>query len=142
MTIECKTYSSNGHIPKRTYPGSAGYDLWAAETKVLKPWSGESITLDLFMAIPEEHYGRIVGRSGLANVHGITVYNGTTDLDYRGKVCVVLFNLSNEEYVMETGNHVAQLIIERCFTPMFVEVSEFTEEKTKREQKGFGSSGV
>ena len=94
------------------------------------------------MAILVGYYGRIIGRSGFTNVHGITIYNGTIDSEYRGKVCVVLFNLSNEEYVVETGNRIAQLIIERCFTPKFVEVSKFTEEKTKREEKGFGSSGV
>ena len=49
---------------------------------------------------------------------------------------------SSDKYVVETGNHIAQLIIERCFTPKFVEVSEITEEKTERGQKGFGSSGV
>ena len=55
---------------------------------------------------------------------------------------MVLFNLFNEECVVERGNHIAQLIIERCFTPKFVEVSKFTEEKTERGQKGFASSGV
>ena len=94
------------------------------------------------MLIPEGYYGRIVDRFSLANAHDIMVHNGTIDSDYRGKVWVVLFNLSNEEYVVKTGNHVVQLIIERCFTPKFVEVSKFTEEKSKRGQKGFGSSGV
>ena len=94
------------------------------------------------MAIPVGYYGRIIGRSGLPNVHGITVHNGTIDSDYRGKVCLILFNLSNEEYVVGTGNRIAQLIIEQCFTPKFVEVSEFTEENTKRGLKGFGSAGV
>ena len=142
MPIECKTYSSNAHIPTRAYPGSAGYDLLAAETKVLRAWSRELIRLDLLMAIPKGYYGRIVCRSGLANTHGITVHDGTIDLDYRGKVCVALFNLSDEEYVVETGKCVAQLIIEHCFTPKFVEVGEFTEEKTERGQKGFDSLGV
>ena len=82
MSIECKTYSSNAIIPKRAYSDSAGYDLYAAETKVLKLWSRELIRLDLFMAIPVGYYGRIVGRSGLANVHGIMVHNGTIDSDY------------------------------------------------------------
>ena len=63
-------------------------------------------------------------------------------LIHRGKVCVVLFNISDEKYVLETGNRTAQLIIQRFFTPKFVEVSEFTEEKTERDKKGFGSSGV
>ena len=82
MSIKRKTYSSNAHIPKRAYPGSPGYDLLLAETKVLKPWSRELIRLDLVMAIPKGYYGRIVGHSGLGNTHGITVHNGTTDSDY------------------------------------------------------------
>lgn len=53
-------------------------------------------------------------------------------------MCVVLFKLSNEEYVVETGNRIAQLIIERCFTPNIIEVSEFTEDKTKEDRKGLG----
>ena len=57
----------------------------------MKPWRRKLIRLGLFIAIPEGYYGRIVGRSGLANVHGITVDNGTIDSDYRGIVCVVLF---------------------------------------------------
>ena len=105
MSIECKTCSSNAHVPKRAYPGSAGYDLWAAETEVLKPWSRELIRLDLIMAFPEVYYGRgLVGCSVLTNVHGISVHNGIIDLHCRGKVCVVLFNLFNEEYVLETGS--------------------------------------
>ena len=84
--------SKNAHVPKKVYP-----DLWAANAKVLKLWSRELIRLDLFIAIPERYYGRIVGRSGLANTHGISVHNGTIDMDYRGIVCVVLFNLFNEK---------------------------------------------
>ena len=142
MSIECKTYSSSVHIPKGAYPDSAGYDLWTAETKVSKPWCRELISLDLFMAIPKGCYGRIFARSGLENAHGIVVHNEAIDLDYRGKVCVVLFNLSNEDYVVEAGNRIAQLITEHCFMPKFLEVNEFTEEKTERGQKSFGLSGV
>ena len=87
------------------------YDLWAAERRVLKPWTRELIRLDLFIAIPEGYYGRIVGPSSLANVHGITVHRGTNDSDYRGIVCMVLLNLSNEEYVVETGNSIGQLML-------------------------------
>ena len=111
-TIECKTFSSNAHVSKRTYQGSAGYDLFAAETKVLKPWGRALIKLDLGIAIPGGYYGWIVGRSGFANTRGIIVHNGTIDSDYRGVVCVVLFNLSNEKDLVEVGNRIAQLIIE------------------------------
>ena len=66
-------------------------------------------------------------------MRGITVHDGTIDLDYRGVVCVVLVNLS--------GNRMAQLIIERCCTPKFVEVSKFMDKKTERGEEGFVSSG-
>ena len=85
-TIEYKTYSSNEHIPKSAYQGLAGYDIFAAETKVLKPWGRALIKLDLNIAIPEGYYGRIVGRSGLANTCGIIFHDGMIDLDYRGVV--------------------------------------------------------
>ena len=113
MSTEYKTYSSSAHVPKRAYASSAGFDFWAGETKVLKPWSRELTNLNLFMAIPDRCYGRVLyWFSGLANMHGITVHNGRIDSDYRRNVCVVLFNLSNKEYVVETGSRIAQLIIE------------------------------
>lgn len=80
--IECKTYFGNAHIPKRAYQGSAGYDHFAAETKVLKPWGRALIKLSLSVAIPEGYYGQIVVRSGLANKHGIIVDDGIFDSDY------------------------------------------------------------
>ena len=115
-TIECKTYSSNAHIPETAYQGSAGYDLFAAGTKVLKPFIRALVRLDLLVAIPKDYYWWIVRRSGIANTRGIIVHNGTIDLDYRGIVCVVLFDLYDEEYLVEAGNRIAQLIIEQCFT--------------------------
>ena len=70
------------------------------------------------------------------------VHDGTIDVDYRGVVCLVLFNLSDEGYLVEVGNRITQLIIERYFTPKFVEVSKFMEQKIEQGKKGFGSSGV
>ena len=130
-TIESKIYSSNTHILKRAYQASAGYNLFAAETKVLKPWSRALIKLDLSLSIPEGYYGQIVGHSGLPNICGIIVHDGTIDSDYQGVVCVVLFNLSDEEYMIEAGNRITQLIIERCFTQKFIKVSKFMDEKTE-----------
>ena len=108
----------------------------------MKPWGRALIKLDCSITIQEGYYGQIVGHSGLAITCGIIVHYGTIDSDYRGVVCVVLFSLSNEEYLVQLGHRITQLIIERCFTPNFVKVSKFMEEKTEREEKGFGSSGV
>ena len=66
------------------------------------------------------------------------VHNGTIDSDYRGNVGVILFNLSNEEYVIERGDRIAQLIIERCYSLKFVEVSQFTKDKTERREGRVG----
>ena len=89
-------------------------------------------------AIPTSFYGKIVGRSGLANIHGIVAFNGTVDADYRGTVCVLLFNLSDNEYIVEIGNRIAQLIIEKCYDVKFVEYNELPD--TQRSVGGFGSS--
>lgn len=91
------------------------------------------------MAIPKWCYGRIVGRSGLAKL-GIVVHGGTIDSDYHGDVCMVLFNLSDKEYVVRMGNHITQLIIEWNIVPTFVLVNDFTMGETERGEKGFSSS--
>ena len=72
------------------------------------------IKIKLSFVIPTGFYGKIVERSSLANVRGISEFNGTVDTDYRRTVCVVLLNLSNNEYIVEIGNLIAQLIIEKC----------------------------
>lgn len=80
-------------------------------------------------------------RSGLA-YNGIFVHNETIESDYRENVCVIFFNFSNEEYTIEADNCIGQLIIERCFTPKFVENHEFSKEKTERGQNDFGYTGL
>ena len=95
--------------------------------------------VDLHIAIPKGFYGRIVGRSGLANSYGVFVFSGTIDADYRGVVCVVLFNLSDEDCEVRKGNRIDQIIIERCYAVKFVEYSGELPE-TERAAKGFGSS--
>ena len=78
-------------------------------------------------AIPTGFQGKIVGQSGLANKHGIVAFNGTLDAGYWGTVCVVLFNISDNKYIVEIGNRIAQLIIEKCYDGKFVEYNEFTD---------------
>ena len=111
MCVLFKRQSRNTRVPLRTCPTSAGYDLYAAKSKILKPRESVPIKVQLSFAIPSGFYGKIVGRSGLANVHGIVAFNGTVDADYWGTVCVVLFNLSNNEYIVEIINEIAQLLI-------------------------------
>ena len=136
VVVECKTLSGCAHV----YQHSASYDLWAGDTKTVKTQDREVIRLDLAVAIPERCYGRIAARYGWAKC-GIVVLDGMTDSDCRGDVWVVFFNLSNEEYIVRTGNRIAQLIIEEYIAPKFVLVNEFTKRDMERRKKGFGSSG-
>ena len=108
MCVPFKRQSSDARVPLRAYPTSVGYDLYAAESKSLKPRDWVLIKLQLSFAIPTGFYGKIVGRSGLANEHGIVAFNGPVDAGYRGTVCVVLFILSDNEYIVEISNRIAQ----------------------------------
>ena len=138
VCVPFKRQSSDARVPLRAYPTSAGYDLYAAESKILKPKQWALIKLQLSFAIPTGFYGKIVGRSSLANVHSIAAFNGTVDADYWETFCVVLFNLSDNEHIVEIGNRIAQLIIEKCYDVKFVECNELPD--TQRSVGGFGSS--
>ena len=104
VTIPYKRISSNARVLLKAFPTSAGYDLYAAERKTIVSHRRELIKTDLCPEIPKGYYGRVVGRSGLANFKGLFAFNGTVDSEYRGIVCVVLFNLSNFTYDVEIGN--------------------------------------
>ena len=142
MSIESERCSSAAHVPKRVHNISVGYDIWCAEKVILKPWSRNVILTDLKLAIPEGYCGRVVRRSGIAKKYGVMVHNGKIDSDYHGIVGAILFNFSNEEYVIERGDRIAQMIIERFLTPKFGEVREFNKENTERGEGGLGSTGV
>ncbi|KAH8914328.1 dUTP diphosphatase, partial [Atractiella rhizophila] len=91
------------------------------------------------IAVPSGCYGRVAPRSGLAVKHGITTGAGVVDEDYRGEVRVLLFNLSAQSFSIKRGDRIAQLVLERIYTPEVVEVQELSE--TVRGEDGFGSTG-
>uniref|UniRef100_A0A7S4IKG9 Deoxyuridine 5'-triphosphate nucleotidohydrolase n=1 Tax=Odontella aurita TaxID=265563 RepID=A0A7S4IKG9_9STRA len=139
-TLRVKKLSEHATIPSRGTPLSAGFDLSSAE-QVMIPAGGRGIAkTDLAIACPPGTYGRVAPRSGLAVKKGIDVGAGVIDADYRGNVGVVLFNFGKEDFVIEKGDRVAQLILEKvCMHPV-EEVEELTE--TERGAGGFGSTGV
>ena len=94
------------------------------------------------MELPAGYEAQVRPRSGLAFKKGITVLNtpGTIDADYRGEVGVILVNLSNEDFVVEDGERVAQMVIAKHEQPFWEEVEELIE--TERGSGGFGSTGV
>ena len=137
---------NRGHQPLPQYatPQSAGMDLRAnlTESIVLKPLERCLVPTGLFIALPEGYEAQVRPRSGLALKKGITVLNapGTIDADYRGEVGVLLVNLSQEEFVVNDGERVAQMVIARHETADFVEVAELDE--TERGAGGYGHTGV
>ena len=122
---------------------SAGVDLRANidEPIVLKPLERKLVPTGLFMALPKGYEAQVRPRSGLAIKKGITVLNspGTIDADYRGEICVIIVNLSNEEFVVEDGERIAQMVIARHEQAEWIEVEEL--DATERGAGGFGSTG-
>lgn len=94
---------------------------------------------DLQIALPDGCYGRVAPRSGLAVKHFVDVGAGVVDADYRGNLCVVLFNFGKEDFKVKRGDRIAQLICEKISYPELEEVQRLDE--TVRGENGFGSSG-
>lgn len=137
---------NKGRQPLPTYatPQSAGMDLRANIDKqiVLHPMERCLVPTGLYMALPAGFEAQVRPRSGLALKHGITVLNtpGTIDADYRGEVMVLLVNFSQENFVINDGERIAQMVIARHEQGDFVEVEELDE--TERGTGGYGHTGV
>jgi dUTP pyrophosphatase len=137
---------NKGHHPLPQYATtqSAGMDLRANldASITLKPMERRLIPTGLYIALPEGFEAQVRPRSGLALKKGITVLNapGTVDADYRGEVGVVLINLSQEDFVVEDGERIAQMVIARHEQAMFEAVEVLDE--TERGTGGYGHTGV
>ena len=131
-------------LPQYATPQSAGVDLRANlnEPIVLKPLQRCLVPTGLFLALPQGYEAQVRPRSGLAIKKGITVLNspGTIDADYRGEVNVILVNLSAEEFVIEDGERIAQMVIARHEQAEWEEVEVLDE--TERGAGGFGHTGT
>ena len=112
------------------------------KTVVLKPLERKLIPTGLFIELPEGYEAQIRPRSGLALKNGITVLNtpGTIDADYRGEIGVILINLSNENFIVEQGERICQMVIAKHETVSWDDVEILTE--TQRGKGGFGHTGT
>ncbi len=135
---------SKHDLPQYETGQSAGMDIRANidEPITLQPLQRTLVKTGLFIALQIGYEAQVRPRSGLAFKKGITVLNspGTIDADYRGEIGVILVNLSNEPFVIEDGERIAQLIIAKYEQVNWEEVAELSE--TKRGAGGFGSTGV
>lgn len=113
--------SEDAILPTRASVYSAGCDLYAAHDGVIPPGSNGYVDTDISVILPPGTYARIAPRSGLAKKHNINVGAGVLDADYTGNVIILLQNLSQEQYVYEKGDRVAQLICEKIEIPQIQE---------------------
>jgi dUTP pyrophosphatase len=136
--------TSQHELPNYETIASAGMDLRAnIEAPItLKPLERTIVKTGLFIELPIGYEAQVRPRSGLAAKKGITVLNspGTVDADYRGEIGVILVNLSQDDFVIENGERIAQLIIAKHERAEWVEVQELSQ--TSRGEGGFGSTGV
>jgi dUTP pyrophosphatase len=143
--MQIKIINKSSHeLPSYETIASAGMDLRAniTESITLNPLERTIVKTGLFIELPIGYEAQVRPRSGLAAKKGITVLNspGTIDADYRGEIGVILVNLSNEPFVIENGERIAQLVIAKHERAEWQEVTELSE--TSRGEGGFGSTGV
>jgi dUTP pyrophosphatase len=135
---------SSHNLPHYETIASAGMDLRAniTEAITLRPLERTIVKTGLFIELPIGYEAQVRPRSGLAAKKGVTVLNtpGTIDADYRGEIGVILVNLSNEDFIIENGERVAQLVIAKHERAEWVPVEELSE--TSRGAGGFGSTGT
>ena len=143
--MEIKIINHSHHdTPSYATPGSAGMDLRAnlSEPVTLKAGERKLIPTGLFIALPQGYEAQIRPRSGLALKKGIGLLNspGTIDSDYRGEIGVILINLSQEDFVVEDGERIAQMVIARYEQAEWNVVD--TLDETERGAGGFGHTGI
>lgn len=143
MVVKIINKSTNA-LPKYETSLSAGMDLRANIEKpvILQPMQRVLVPTGLFIELEPGFEAQIRPRSGLAFKNGITVLNspGTIDADYRGEVKILLINLSNEDFTINNGERIAQMVIAKHETAEIVEVKELSD--TQRGEGGFGHTGV
>ena len=142
MKLLIEKINEKAIIPFKAHEGDAGMDLFSVEEITIKPMERKLIHTGIRIGLPKNTEAQIRPRSGLALKHGITVLNtpGTIDEGYRGEIGIILINLSNEDFKVEVGMKVAQMVIKEVLTLEVEEVSNLTE--TKRGEGGFGSTGI
>ena len=144
IDIQIKRLPHGDGLPLPAYatPGAAGLDIFAAEEFTLAPGARHAVATGFAVAIPEGYEIQVRPRSGLALKHGITCLNtpGTIDSDYRGEVKVILANLGEDDFLIEKGDRIAQIVVAPVQHAVMVEVDEIDD--TSRGAGGFGSTGV
>src|SRR3989338_2390645 len=139
IKVKIKKIKDDAVIPSYAHDGDAGVDLYSTEDYLLKPGDRVLVSTGISMAIPQGYVGLIWDRSGLAAKNSMHVLAGVVDSGYRGEVCVVLKNLSNEEFKVTKNMRIAQMLIQPVVSAIIEESDSL--DKTSRNEGGFGSTG-
>ena len=129
----------NARFPEFGSDGAAGMDLFSSAAVSIKPTERALVPTGIAMAIPVDHVGLIWPRSGMAVKHGIDVMAGVIDSDYRGNISVVIINHGSDDFHVEVGDRIAQLLVQPVVRAPVTLVSNLG--NTSRGNAGFGSTG-
>lgn len=139
LKVKILKIDSKAKVPFYAHEGDAGFDLHSIENCTLNPGEKKVIRTGLKMEIISGYFGSIRDKSGLAAKFGIHVLAGVIDSGYRGEICIALINLGKEEFEINIGDKIAQMLIQKVECVEFEEVEELSE--TSRGSGGFGSTG-
>lgn len=137
--MKIKIKNNGAYTPGYATSSAAGCDLKAMIVTYVPPGGSAVVPTGVRIALPEGYEGQVRGRSGLNFKNGLVVPTGTIDADYRGEICVKIYNLSNKDYLIQPNERIAQLVISKVERAEW-EVVE-TLDETDRGINGFGSSG-
>lgn len=142
IEVKFKMITPDAIMPKYMSNGSSGADIYSNEDVIINPGEIKLVSTGFQLSIPEGYEGQVRPRSGLALKNGVTVLNapGTIDSDYRGEVKVILINLGKEEFRINKGDRIAQLIIADVAKADFILKENLDE--TIRSDGGFGHTGI
>ena len=141
-TVMISKISGDAKLPSYAHEDDVGMDLYSVEELVIKPMERKLVGTGIKIELPKNIEAQVRPKSGLSAKFGLSVLNtpGTIDPGYRGEVKVIIINLGNEEYKIEKGSKIAQMVFNEIKKPKIKIVDELT--KTKRGEGGFGSTGL
>ena len=139
LTIKIKKLKEDAVLPNYAHAGDAGMDMYASEDVHIRKGERVKVPTGIAMEIPEGYVGLVWDKSGLSINHGLKTLGGVIDSGYRGEIIIGIANLSSEDYTIEKGHKVAQLLIQKIESPVIEEAGELNE--SHRGEKGLGSTG-
>ncbi len=140
MVLKVKRLVPNAKLPIYATLHDAGMDLYSSKTIILSPGQRVTVPTGIAVAIPKGYVGLIWDKSGIAFVGGLKTLGGVIDSGYRGEIGVIIQNLSSDEYTIQEGKKIAQMLVQKIEQKEIIEVDSLDE--TDRGSGGFGSTGL